>query len=173
MSSVLHGDTWTRKGISLLWDPGELGDLAKPEEIFSIRQYMNLYKTEWPDELPSRNGDAMVVAGLDTIMDLMEPDELVRWFEREIYPSLLSFQNMYEGQCSLIFWLPEAQKRLEYKANGIYYWNCTGQYQEETIPLSNCLWNGAAIDAKLIANNQKVHDLRDKGCVGLYHPRIS
>ncbi|EJV56406.1 MULTISPECIES: hypothetical protein [Bacillus cereus group] len=173
MVSVLYGETWTRKGISLLWDPAEVGKVAELEDILSVRQYMNFYRTEWPDELPSITGDAMIIAGLDSILEILAPDELVKWFETEFYPTLLSFQNMYEGQCALIFWLPQAQKRLELKADGIYYWNCGGQYQGVQIPLSSCLWNGAAIDAKLIATSQKVHDIRDKSCIGLYHPRIS
>lgn len=169
----MNGDTWTRRGISLLWDPTVIGNVANLEDILSFRQYMNLYKLGWPEELPSINGDAMIVAGLDAIMDLLVPDEIIQWFEKNLYPSLLSFQNMYEGQCALIFWLPDGKKRLEYKTDGIYYWNCAGQYQGAQIPLSSCLWNGAAVDAKLISVSQNVSDVKDKDCIGLYHPRIS
>jgi len=166
-------DTWKRSGISLLWDPTEVGEVVKLEDIVSIRQYMHLYQTEWPDDLPSLYGDALVVSGLDTIMDLLEPEDLVYWLEKKLYPSLLSFQSMYEGQCALIFWLPDSQKRLELKADGIFYWKCTGTYQEKEIPLSTCLWNGAAINAQLIASNSKVLDVKDNGCTGIFHRRIS
>jgi hypothetical protein len=173
MASVMSVDTWTRSGISLLWDPAEVGNVVKLEDIVSIRQYMHLYQTEWLEELPSLYGDALVVAGLDTIMDLLAPDDLLQWLETKLYPSLLSFQGMYEGQCALIFWLPDAQRRLELKTNGIFYWKCIGSYRGEEIPLSTSLWNGAAINAQLIAKNSKVLDVEDKGCIGIFHRRIS
>ncbi|MFP7300097.1 hypothetical protein [Neobacillus niacini] len=166
-------DTWKRSGISLLWDPAEVGEIVMLDDIVSIRQYMHLYQTEWPEDLPSLYGDVLVVAGLDTVMDLLAPDDLVYWFESKLYPSLLSFQSMYEGQCALIFWLPDSQKRIELKTDGIFYWKCIGTYQGEEIPLSTCLWNGAAINAQLITKNSKVFDVKDKGCIGIFHRRIS
>jgi len=173
MSTVITGDTWTRRGISLLWDPDTLSSITEAKNVLSVRQYLNYYKTVWPEELQTANGYAMVAAGLETILDVMEPSELIEWLEKEFYRSLLSFQNMYEGQCALIFWLPGGQKRVEYKADGIFYWTCSGPYHGEQIPLSSCLWNGAASDAKIIAKGLGIHDVKDKGCIGIYHPRIS
>lgn len=174
MSSVLSGNSWTHRGISLLWDPATFGSISNIDEIYSIRQYLTLSNTDWPEELPSAGGYAMVVAGIDTIMDVMEPNELVDWLEKVLYPTLLSFQNTYEGQCALIFWITDGQKRLVHNTtDGIFYWKCSGIYHDQLIPLSSCLWNGAAIDAKLIVNHSSIHDIKDKGCIGLFHPRIS
>lgn len=173
MTSTLIGDTWTRRGISLLWDSNKLTSITEIHDVISIRKYLSYSKTEWPDELVSSNGYAMIVSGLDTMMDILEPSMLKRWLENEFYQSLLSFQSMYEGQCSLIFWLPDAQKRLEFKTDGIYYWNCSGPYHGEQVPLSRCLWNGAATDAKMLTNTSNTHDIKDKNCLGIYHPRIS
>ncbi|WP_052130212.1 hypothetical protein [Ureibacillus sinduriensis] len=173
MVSTISSDTWVRKGISLLWDASKLSSITNVQSILSVRQFLSFYKTEWPDELLSANGYAMIVSGLDTLIDVMEPEEIIDWLENNFYRALLSFQSMYEGQCSLIFWIPDGQKRLEQKADGIYYWNCSGPYNGIQIPLSRCLWNGAAIDAKLIINNQNSFDLNDKNCIGIYHPRIS
>lgn len=173
MSSFINGDSWNRRGISLLWNSTSLSSITQVKDIISVREYFQYYKTEWPEELPSANGYAMIVSGLDTVMDVTEPTMLIDWLEREFYQSLLSFQGAYEGQCALIFWLPDGQKRLEQKTDGIFYWNCSGSHHGVKIPLSKCLWNGAASDAKIIVNGTNIHDLKDKNCIGIYHPRIS
>ncbi|MDA2196944.1 hypothetical protein ACS2G7_27330 [Bacillus cereus group sp. BceL221] len=172
-SSVLLGDTWTRRGISLLWDSNSLSLITEIKDVLSVREFLRYYQTEWPNELHSANGYGMVVSGLETILDYTESQSLIDWMEKDFYPALLSFQSMYEGQCSLIFWLPDGQKRLEQKTDGLIYWNCTGAYYGEQIPLSQCLWNGAARDAKLIIKNTNVLSMEDKNCLGIYHPRIS
>ncbi|SDG74979.1 hypothetical protein SAMN04487975_101376 [Planococcus glaciei] len=173
MASVLAGDTWTRKGISLLWDSLELTSMTEIKDVVSIRSYLNYFQNGWPEDLPSAEGYSLVVSGLDMILDVMEPTVLTNWLENEFYSSLLSFQSTYEGQSSLVFWIPDAQKRLVQKTDGIYYWNCGGSYHGKQIPLSQCLWNGAAKDAKMITKNPNIHEIKDKSCIGIYHPRIS
>src|SRR5690625_3519673 len=172
-ASILLGDTWTRRGISLLWDPDSLYSITEIKDVISVREFLRYYKTEWPDELRSANGYAMVVSGLETILDFASSDLLIDWMEKDFYPALLSFQSMYEGQCSLIFWLPDGTKRLEQKTDRLIYWNCTGAFYGDQIPLSQCLWNGAAGDAKLISKSPNILSVNDKNCLGIYHPRIS
>lgn len=174
MTGVISGNTWMRKGISLLWDSEELRKMTEIGQIQSVRQFLTNYQTEWPEELLSADGYAMVVAGLETILDLMDPENLNEWLEKVFYDALLSFQQAYEGQCGLIFWLPEGQKRIIHNiTDGLFYWKLSGEYYGETIPLSRCLWNGAATDAKLITRNSAVYDVTNRDCIGLFHPRIS
>lgn len=174
MAGVISGSTWTRKGISLLWASEELSDICEVHQVQSIRQFLDCFQTGWPDELLSADGYAMVVAGLDTILDLMDPENLNEWLEKVFYQALLSFQQMYEGQCGLIFWLPDGQKRIvQNMTDDLFYWKLSGEYHGQSIPLSRCLWNGAATDARLITRNSNIHDVTSQDCLGLFHPRIS
>ncbi|MGG0940181.1 hypothetical protein ABHN11_29705 [Brevibacillus centrosporus] len=174
MAGVINGSSWTRRGISLLWDSNSLSAMCQVEQIHSLRQFLYYYQTEWPEELHSADGFALIVAGLDTIFDTMEPEALTDWLERVFYQALLSFQHAYEGQCGLIFWLPEGQKRIvQNMTDGLFYWKLSGEYHGETITLSSCLWNGAARDAKLISRSSTLHDVTERDCIGLFHPRIS
>lgn len=175
MIDVITEDTWSRKGISLLWDIESLSGLANINTIYSLREFLNCYeKEEWPEEFLTLNGESMIVVGLEDLINMMEPTEMQDWLEKYLYPSLLSFQSEYEGQCSLIFWMPNIKNRLMYDmSTKIYYLQYRGKNVKEKLPLSLCLWNGAAKDAKLIGKDKTVNNLGDKGCMGLYHPRIS
>jgi len=172
--AVVTGDVWYRRGISLLWNPDSLSHIAKANEVHSVRDLLIYYKKGWPEDLPSASSNAIVVAGLDTVMDSMEPEEAMVWLEQTFYSALLSFQDEYQGQAALILWLSDGQKRLIYNmTDGVYYWKCAGFYRDHTIPLSLCLWNGAAKDVRLIGLEQSINSFDDKRCLGLYHPRIS
>jgi len=144
MQPPLVGDNlWSRRGISLLWDPDQLNDLCSPNEIISIRQLRQLHDSGWPEEkLPLVRDKAIVVAGLDACIDALSPETATEWLETVIYPLNVSFQREVAdggGQAALVFWLVE---------------------------LSRCLFNGAQRDLK------EIHDLKGSR-LGLYHPRIS
>ena len=55
---------WRRRGVSWIWDDESLSVVAKPSEVFSLRELIRASKS-WPDDLPSNKGNALVVAGLD------------------------------------------------------------------------------------------------------------
>jgi len=171
MVGVLTGDIWSRKGISLLWDIKSLSRFASADDILSLRYFLCCYEQEeWPEYLPTKDGKSLIIAGLDNLLNMMDPEEAQNWLEEVMYPALLSFQHEYEGECALIFWTPDLQHRLIYNmSDQIYYL----QYREERLPLSLCLWNGAAKDARLIGKDNSVYRIIDKGSIGIYHPRIS
>lgn len=171
MQPPLVGDNlWSRRGISLLWDPDQLNDLCSPDQIISIRRLRQLHDAGWPEEqLPLIRDKAIVAAGLDACIDALSPEAATEWLETVIYPLNVSFQREVAdggGQAALVFWLVE-HKRLEYHVgDGIWYWHCAGEHRSQQIPLSRCLFNGAQRDLK------EIHDLKGTR-LGLYHPRIS
>ena len=170
MSGEIKDDVWTRSGISLLWDAVALSEIAEPGAVISMRALWQITEEGWPEELPCSDGDALVVAGLDGCLDALPPQESVQWLDSRLYSLLLNFQQEYEGQAALIFWLPQALSRIEYQATQeVYMWKCAGEHKKEKIPLSRNLWNGAQKDARRILSTQK----DDNKWIGLYHPRIS
>ena len=168
MVGELTTGKWKSSGISILWDGEKLSEICGASEILSIRSFFHIEMGGWPANLPSHSGNAIVIAGLDTCIDVLSPEDAITWMEQELYPKLRSFQMEYENQAALIFWLPSGKKRIkEIASESSYGWL---HWDNKThIPLSRCLWNGAEKDAKKITNFDK------DGCewLGLYHPRIS
>ncbi len=103
---------WQRRGTSWLWDEEARNQICLAGEVWSLRQFLRA-KANWPDELPSNGGRTLVVAGLDGSLDLLTPTDAEVWLDDSIKPAVLSFQDEYEGEAALIFWLPGGHHRLK------------------------------------------------------------
>jgi hypothetical protein len=172
--ATMHDSRWTRQGVSLLWSAACLSEIAKPEDVVSLRQFFALSNT-WPELLPCTNGDAIVVAGVEGCLDALTPDDAERWIEEDLKPCIFDFQSEYQGQAGLIFWLPSGRQRVKaLPATEEYIWHCAAPFRERTLPLGRLLWAGAEADAKRIINpNETNQDMDGLAWVGLFHPRIS
>lgn len=165
--TVLHGDTWMRKGISLLWSSQALDKLEAVSEIVDLRGFFELAQ-DWPDDLPSANGNALVVAGLEACLDALEPLLITEWLKTRLYPTLLDFQQEFGSEAALIFWLPEAHPKRLYFDEGseTYRWHCSGAYQGQFIDLGHCIWSGVEREVQRIQNEAGAW-------LGLYQSRVS
>ena len=166
---VLQNTTWTRRGCSLLWDAEALMSFAKPDEVVSLREFIAMSR-KWPEELPSNKGYALVVAGVEGCLDAVDPESAQLWVEQDLRQVIFGFQDEYQNDAALIFWLPSGRSRIHYAlASGEYSWTGVG---DERFPLGRLLWAGARNDAERI-------DFHGNGAAnasdaaGMYHPRIS
>lgn len=167
---LMHDTTWTRRGCSLLWSPSALLTFAQPSEVESIRSFFALARS-WPEDLPSNQGNALVVAGLEGCLDALTPDDAATWIEQDLNPRIIAFQDNYQGDAALVFWLPSGQRRRRYRlANDDYCWSGQGDTQ---LPLGRLLWAGAEGDAERILTGGPATDPDGDAWVGMYHPRIS
>jgi hypothetical protein len=172
--STLHDDVWTRRGISLLWDADSLAHVCSPQQVASLRRFLQLHALGWPPEqLPLVNDRVLVVAGLESAMDALTPDDACDWLEQVVYKAIVSYQREVAdggGQAALVFWLTE-NRRLTYQtSDDIYYWHCGTEYKGQQMPVSRCLFQGAHHDL------QRLHVVDGKHTerwIGLFHPRIS
>lgn len=166
MNPALTDDVWKRRGISILWDGDTLAHLQATDKVISLRRFFELYKTDWPeDEIPFINDDALMVAGLDVMIDALEPDEAVDWVEQQVYSKIQSFQSCFD-RCALIFWMADKSRWKENPGEISYDWWLSGKHKDQTFPIGRCIWNGAQNGVRRI-ESQQGHWL------GLYHPRIS
>lgn len=130
-------------------------------------------KNQWPSNLPAAKGDALVVAGLEGCLDILTPESAVQWLETDLKSCILSFQDEYEMQAALIFWLPCGKRRINTaSATDTYSWCCSPPATDRLLPIGQALWAGAQSDVKQIF---KADDPNRDGeaWIGLYHPRIS
>ena len=171
---LVHDKSWSRRGLSLLWGPELLAEIARPEEVLSIRAFFDLAR-KWPDDLPSGGGQTLVVAGVEGCADVLPPPEAETWIEEELRPRLLRFQEEYESQTALVFWLPAGRQRVRMtRATESYLWHCAPPWQGQTLPLGRLLWSGAESDVgRILDPREKNRDFDGPAWVGLHHPRIS
>jgi hypothetical protein len=142
MKQVLDS-VWQRRGVSWIWDNDALSAIAMAGEVISIREFFQATKS-WPEDLPSNNGNTLVVAGLDACLDLLSPADGDVWLGSELKSAVLSFQDAYSGEAALIFWLPTGQRRLPIDlATDAVRWRCSAPHGDQQIEFGRLLWGEA------------------------------
>jgi len=166
-----HG--WPRRGFALLWDSEILSNLTEPEGVLSLRQFF-AQVDNWPEELPSCNGDTMVVAGLEGCLDILNTQDAELWIETDLKEAILSFQDYYQGQAGFILWVPSGRARISMQGSTEqYYWKHSGT-NPNGLPIGRLLFAGAENEAERIMNTDDSNaDYDGKYWAGLHHPRIS
>ena len=166
---LVANDLWQRRGISLLWDAESLNGFCKPNQILSIRQFRCLYEDAWrevDDYLV--NDSALVVAGLESCIDSLDPEKATEWLKANIYREMIDYQKeVARGgtEAALILWIAD-QRRLEYNVSeSAWTWHCAGEHKNEQIPFGHCIYNGSQKDVQEIQT-------KEGSVLGLYHQRI-
>lgn len=166
-------DGWSRRGFSLLWDATTLSSIVDPAEVVSIRTMFAMVD-DWPDTLPAAGGDAIVVAGLEGCLDLLDKHDAEQWLSNDLRDAILSFQIAYEGMAGLLFWVPSGRERISMSgASEQYYW-AHRPSGKQGLHIGRLLWSGAENEIeRILTSNDPNADYDGKDWVGLHHPRIS
>ena len=164
---------WPRRGFALLREAKTLVELVTPAAVVSLRQFFAMVDN-WPEDLPAAGGDALVVAGLEGCLDVLDAADAERWIETDLKEAVLSFQDHYEGQAGLILWLPSGRQRISMKgASEQYYWKHRSS-GADGLPLGRLLFSGAECEVERLRDAEDAGaDYDDKHWIGLHHPRIS
>lgn len=170
----LQGDVWKRRGLNLLWSASALAEVANSGEVVSIRQFFEMIG-KWPADLPSNDGNTLVVAGLDGCIDLLSPADAETWLENDLRPALVNFQEEYGLDAALAFWLPSGRQRIRMnRATDAYSWVCAAPHSNHQLPIGRILWGGAEPDARRILDPRNSNQDPDgPAWIGLHHPRLS
>ena len=171
---LVRDNSWSRRGVTLLWGAKALANIQGSDEIASIRRFFELAR-RWPDELPNGKGKSLVVAGVEGCLDTMKPDDAESWLEQDLKEAILGFQTEYEGQAGLILWIPSGRNRIRMnKASEQYLWRCGPPFADKEIELGRILWAGAESDAGHVLDpEEKNQDPDGPAWIGLHHLRIS
>ena len=163
----LYDTVWQRRGISWVWDAEALAQVCGVSEVWSLREFLRAVG-QWPENLPSNNGDTMVVAGLEGCLDLLVPSDAEIWLSDKIKEAILSFQDAYDGQAALVFWLPGGGGRIAINpATDAVVWRCAAPQPNSEIAFGRILWGEAREYPQeiLLRNGAKT--------AGLFHLRIT
>jgi hypothetical protein len=173
MVRIRYNHNWPRRGLALIWDAETLAELVTSNKVLSMRQFFAL-AGDWPEDLPAADGDAIVVAGLEGCIDVLDAKDVERWIETDLKEVVLSFQDYYEGQAGLIFWLPSGRNRISMKgATEQYFWKHRDS-GSDGIAIGRLLFSGAENEVERILNTDDPNaDYDGKHWAGLHHPRIS
>jgi hypothetical protein len=157
---------WQRRGASWIWDEEARNQICAASEVWSLRQFLRAVGN-WKDDLPSNGGKTLVVAGLDGSLDLLTPTNAETWLGDAIKPAILSFQDEYEGDAALVFWLPGGHNRIRgHAATDEVSWLCHTPHGHQ-IDFGRILWGQANEYPQEVL-------LRDGGRrAGLFHLRIT
>jgi hypothetical protein len=163
----MKDSVWQRRGISWIWDAEALRTIAKPNEVVSLREWL-LMPVRWAGTLPSNGGNTLVVAGLEGCLDLLAPGDAKAWLGHAVKKTILSFQDLYDSDAALAFWLPEGKRRLNiHSATDAVIWQCAAPHGGSKLDFGRVLWGEAReYPQELI--------LRDGAqAAGLFHLRIT
>ena len=157
---------WQRRGTSWVWDEEARNQICAASEVWSLRQFLRRVGN-WPDDLPSNGNKTLVVAGLDGSLDLLVPGDAEMWLGDVIKPAVLAFQDQYQGDAALVFWLPTGQNRIKVQAaTDEAGWLCHTPHGHQ-LDFGRILWGQANEYPQEIL-------LRDGGKpAGLFHLRIT
>ena len=171
---VVSDQSWTRRGLSLLWGAEALSRIAQSHQVVSVRQLI-AFSRAWPEDLPAADGNAVVVAGVDGCLDALSPEDAAQWLADDFRKIVVDFQDRYENQAALILWIPDGRRRIAMpRATEQYEWNCSGSDLGKTVSLGRCLWAGADSDVRRILDLHELNQDPDgPAWIGLNHPRIS
>lgn len=162
----LQDSVWRLRGTSWLWDEEARNQVCAAGEVWSLRQFLRAVG-HWPEDLPSNGGRTLVVAGLDGSLDLLTPADAETWLSDAIKPAVLSFQDEYQGDAALVFWLPGGHNRIKvHAATDEVSWLCHTPHGHQ-IDFGRILWGQANEYPQEIL-------LRDGAKpAGLFHLRIT
>mgnify|MGYP001171532528 CR=1 FL=1 len=158
---------WQRHGTSWLWDEEARNTVCTAGEIWSLRQFLQSVG-HWPEDLPSNEGQSLVVAGLEGSLDLLDPGEAEAWLGDVLKEAILSFWERYEGQVALIFWLPSGHGRIKiHPATDSVEWQCAAPHADSLLAFGRVLWGEAKEYPKEILLRPGAKS------AGLFHLRIT
>lgn len=157
---------WQRRGTSWLWDEEARNQICAATEVWSLRQLLRA-AGNWPGDLPSNGGQTLVIAGLDGSLDLLTPTDAEIWLGEAIKPAILSFQDEYQGDAALVFWLPGGHSRIKMRTTtDEVTWLCQSPHGHQ-IDFGRVLWGQANEYPQEILLRENTR------AAGLFHLRIT
>ena len=164
---TISNNVWQRRGSCVIFDQKSLGTFISDGAVVSLRQAL-----AWSKELPTNPpvpGRTIIISGLETVIETMEPQEAEDFLSRRIRPLLIHLQNRWTDY-GFVFGFTSHPKTFEetvLKEEVLFR-----RRDRKQVRLSEGLWDGSAtVNMKRI-----VREGAQQGAeiiVGYYVARIS
>lgn len=147
----MSSSAWLRRGSSIVFDRFTLGPLIGGGALVSMREALK-WMNAWPAEPPG-NGQTVLVCGMETMLDLLEPARAESFLKTRVKPLVQEFQSRWD-QRGLVFGFGTHDSSFEVTASDeeVVFVRRDG----ERVRLSYSLWDGSATMnvARLIRDEQ-------------------
>jgi len=156
---------WLRRGSSIVFDRLILGPIISSGALVSIREALR-WVSAWPAEPPVKS-QTVLVCGVETILDVMEPDEAQNFLKSRVKPFIQEFQARWD-QRGLVFGFGAHENSFEVKSSSEEV--LFKRRDNKNVRLSYSLWDGSSSMniTRLIREEQE-----NRITVGYYVARIS
>jgi hypothetical protein len=164
---TISNNVWQRRGSCVIFDQQSLGAFISEGAVISLRQAL-----AWSKGLPANPpvpGRTILISGLETVIEIMEPQEAEDFLTHQIRPLLLHLQNRWTD-CGVVFGFTSHHKAFEETAleEEVMF----RRRDRRQVRLSEGLWDGSAtVNMKRVVRdgNQPGEEV----IVGYYVARIS
>ena len=135
----MASSAWRRRGSSVVFDKQSLGSLIGSGCLVSLREALG-WMGKWPAD-PPLGVHAVLVGGLEAVLEVYSPDEAEVFLRGRIKPLVQEFQSRWD-QIGLVFGFGTSAKSFEVTAfeEEVLFRKQGG----ERVRLSYNLWDGSA-----------------------------
>lgn len=145
----LTSTKWKRRGSSIVWHPGLLGDLIEKIEPVPLRTLLAWQKSGFPPSPPD-GGQTVLVGGLQTVVETMMQtqtlDDVAEWLRLNILGTVRIWKTHWPN-VGLVFVMDGPGGLFEFnEADELVYFG-RGRDRAKKVKLSGAIWNGAASSA--------------------------
>lgn len=156
---------WHRKGSSIIFNKECIGPFISSGALISLREMLS-----WSERLPPAPpvaGRTIMISGLETIIEIMEPHEAEHFLTQHVRPLLINLQNEWTD-LGIVFGFSSHMNNFEEKSfeeEVLFH-----RLDRRTVRLSESLWDGSSS-----VNMKRVVYKNDKKevTIGYYVARIS
>lgn len=164
---TITNSVWQRKGSSVVFDQKSLAPFIVSGAVISLRDALS-----WSQNLPTNPpipGHTVLVSGLETVIETMEPQEAEDFLTRTIRPLLIHLQSHWTD-CGIVFGFSAHRKTFE--ETSMEEEVLFRRRDRKPVRLSEGLWDGTAtVNMKRIVRDGA--QAGEEIIVGYYVARIS
>lgn len=164
---TITNTVWQRRGSCVIFDQKSLGAFISNGAVISLRRALS-----WSGGLPDNPpvpGRTILVSGLETVIETMEPAEAENFLTRRIRPILIHLQNRWTD-CGVVFGF--ASHRKSFEETTLEEEVLFRRRDRKTVRMSEGLWDGsAAVNMKRVV--REGDQPGEEVIVGYYVARIS
>jgi hypothetical protein len=164
---TITNTVWQRKGSCVIFDQKSLGPFISDGSVISLRQAL-----AWANELPANppvSGRTILISGLETMIETMDPQDAEDFLIRRIRPLLIHLQNHW-SDCGVVFGFTSHPKTFE--ETGMEEEVKFRRRDQKQVRLSEGLWDGSAtVNMKRVVREDDQSG--ERLIIGYYVARIS